>query len=165
MQDVFIVSAVRTAIGKMGGTLANVQPEMLATITIEEAIRRAGVEKENISEVIFGQTKQSADAANLARVAALMAKIPEEVPAYTVMRQCASGLQAVNNGAQAIMSGIADVIVAGGTESMSNAPFYLRNARYGYNAGNGVLVDANTESQPRSQPMGRIWKFDDGNDG
>ena len=153
MQDVFIVSAARTAIGKMGGALAGVQPETLAMITIEEAVKRAGIDKESISEVIFGQTKQSADAANLARVAALMAKIPVQVPAYTVMRQCASGLQSVNNGAQAIMSELADIIVAGGTESMSNAPFYLRNARYGYGAGNGVLVDSNTESQPRSQPI------------
>ncbi|MEX1378088.1 MAG: thiolase family protein [Eubacteriales bacterium] len=153
MQDVFIVSAVRTAIGKMGGAIASVQPEELAKITIEEAIERAGIDKESISEVIFGQTKQSADAANIARVAALMSKIPVHVPAYTVMRQCASGMQSVNSGAQAIMSDLAGIVVAGGTESMSNAPFYLRNARYGYNAGNGILVDSNTESQPRSQPI------------
>ena len=75
-----------------------------------------------------------------------------DVPAYTVMRQCGSGLQAVNNGAQAIMCGLADIVVAGGTESMSNAPYYLRGARFGYGAGNAVLVDSNTESQPRSQP-------------
>ena len=104
------------------------------------------------SEVIFGQAKQSADAANLARVAALRAGLPVEVPAYTVMRQCGSGLQAVNNGAQAIMCGLADIVVAGGTESMSNAPYYLRRARFGYGSGNAVLVDSNTESQPRSQP-------------
>lgn len=154
MQEVVIVSAVRTAIGKIGGTLKNVQPEDLATIVIKEAIKRAQIDQESIDEVVFGQTKQSADAANLARVAALKAGIPVEVPAYTVMRQCGSGLQAVNNGAQAIMCGLANVIVAGGTESMSNAPYYLRNARYGYVSGNGVLVDPNTESQPRSQPMG-----------
>ena len=81
------------------------------------------------------------------------ARIPIEVPAYTVMRQCGSGLQAVNNGVEAIMCGRADVIVAGGTESMSNAPYYLRNARYGYGADNGLLIDSNTESQPRSQPI------------
>ncbi len=104
-------------------------------------------------KLFFGQTKQSADAANLARVAALKAKIPIEVPAYTVMRQCGSGLQAINNAVQSIWSGVADIVVAGGTESMSNAPFYLRNARYGYKAGNAILVDSNTESQPRSQPV------------
>lgn len=153
MQEVVIVSAVRTALGKMGGTLKDVSPEDLTKIVIEEAVKRANVEVAHIDEVIFGQTKQSADAANLARVAALKAGIPIEVPAYTVMRQCGSGLQAVNNAAEAVMCGRADVIVAGGTESMSNAPFYLRRARYGYNSGNGVLVDSNTESQPRSQPV------------
>ena len=153
MEEVVIVSAVRTALGKMGGALKNVQPEGLAKIVIEEAVKRAQIENASIDEVIFGQAKQSADAANLARVAALKAGIPIEVPAYTVMRQCGSGLQAVNNAAEAIMCGQADVIVAGGTESMSNAPFYLRNARYGYKAGNGVLVDSNTESQPGSQPI------------
>ena len=128
------------------------QPDDLATIVIQAAIERAGVEPDAIDEVIIGQAKQSADAANLARVAALRAGLPVDVPAYTVMRQCGSGLQAVNNGAQAIMCGLADIVVAGGTESMSNAPYYLRSARFGYGAGNAVLVDSNTESQPRSQP-------------
>jgi acetyl-CoA C-acetyltransferase len=153
VQEVVIVSAVRTAIGKIGGALKNVQPEDLARVVIEEAINRARIETASIDEVIFGQTKQNADAANLARVAALKAGIPIEVPAYTVMRQCGSGLQAVNNAAEAIMCGRSDIIVAGGTESMSNAPFYLRNARFGYNSGNGVLVDSNTESQSGSQPI------------
>lgn len=153
MRDAVVVSAVRTAIGKMGGTLMDIPPEELARVVIEESLKRAGVEKGQVNEVVFGQTKQSADAANLARVAALMAKIPVEVPAYTVMRQCGSGLQAINNAVQSIWSGVADIVVAGGTESMSNAPFYLRNARYGYKAGNAILVDSNTESQPRSQPV------------
>ena len=152
MNEVVIVSAVRTAGGRIGGSLKDVQPEDLATVVIRAAIERAGVEPEAIDEVIIGQAKQSADAANLARVAALRAGLPVEVPAYTVMRQCGSGLQAVNNAAQAIMCGLADIVVAGGTESMSNAPYYLRGARFGYGAGNAVLVDSNTESQPRSQP-------------
>ena len=129
------------------------QPEDLARTVIKAAVERAGVEPEAVDEVIIGQAKQSADAANLARVAALKAGLPVEVPAYTVMRQCGSGLQAVNNAAQAIMCGLADIVVAGGTESMSNAPYYLRGARFGYGAGNAVLVDSNTESQPRSQPV------------
>ncbi len=153
MNEVVIVSAVRTAGGRIGGGLKDVQPEDLAKVVIEAAIQRAGVEPEAVDEVIIGQAKQSADAANLARVAALRAGLPVEVPAYTVMRQCGSGLQAVNNAAQAIMCGLADVVVAGGTESMSNAPYYLRGARFGYGAGNAVLVDSNTESQPRSQPF------------
>ena len=105
-----------------------------------------------VDEVILGQTKQSADAANLARVAALKAGFPVEVPAYTVMRQCGSGLQAVHNAVQAIWSGEAEIVVAGGVESMSLAPYYLRGARFGFIAGNTVVVDSNTESQPRSQP-------------
>jgi acetyl-CoA C-acetyltransferase len=106
-----------------------------------------------VDEVILGQTKQSADAANLARVASLKAGLPIEVPAYTVMRQCGSGLQAIRNAAHQIMVGEADIVVAGGVENMSKAPYYLRGARYGYGAGNAVLVDSNTESQPRSQPI------------
>jgi acetyl-CoA C-acetyltransferase len=152
MNEVVIASAVRTAGGRIGGSLKDVQPDDLATVVIKAALKRAGVEPEAVGEVIIGQAKQSADAANLARVAALRAGLPVEVPAYTVMRQCGSGLQAVNNAAQAIMCGLADIVVAGGTESMSNAPYYLRGARYGYGAGNAVLVDSNTESQPRSQP-------------
>jgi len=153
VNEVVIVSAARTAGGRIGGSLKDVQPEDLAKVVIAAAIQRAGVEPEAVDEVIIGQAKQSADAANLARVAALRAGLPAEVPAYTVMRQCGSGLQAVNNAAQAIMCGLADIVVAGGTESMSNAPYYLRGARFGYGAGNAVLVDSNTESQPRSQPF------------
>jgi acetyl-CoA C-acetyltransferase len=152
VNEVVIVSAARTAGGRIGGSLRDVQPEDLAKVVIQAALERAGVEPEAVDEVIIGQAKQSADAANLARVAALRAGVPVAVPAYTVMRQCGSGLQAVNNGAQAIMCGLADIVVAGGTESMSNAPYYLRGARFGYGAGNAVLVDSNTESQPRSQP-------------
>ena len=152
MNEVVIVSAARTAGGRLGGSLKDVQPEDLAKVVIQAAVERAGVEPEAIDEVIIGQAKQSADAANLARVAALRAGLPVAVPAYTVMRQCGSGLQAVNNGAQAIMCGLAEIVVSGGTESMSNAPYYLRGARFGYGAGNAVLVDSNTESQPRSQP-------------
>jgi len=153
MNEVVIVSAVRTAGGRIGGAIKDVQADDLAVVVIKEAMQRAGIEPECVDEVVFGQTKQSADSANLARVAALRAGLPVEVPAYTVMRQCGSGLQAVHNAAQAIMTGLADVVVAGGTESMSNAPYYMRGARYGFRSGNTVLVDSNTESQPRSQPV------------
>jgi len=152
MEEVVIVSAVRTAVGRLGGGLRDVEPEDLAKIVINEAMIRAGVEPGEVDEVIMGQAKQSADAANLARVAALKAGIPVEVPAYTVMRQCGSGLQSVHNAAASIMIGEADIVVAGGVESMSKAPYYLRGARYGYGAGNALLLDSNTESQPRSQP-------------
>jgi acetyl-CoA C-acetyltransferase len=152
MTDVVIVSAVRTAIGRLGGALRDVQPEELARVVITAAVERAGVEPADVDEVVVGQTKQSADAANLARVAALKAGFPVSVPAYTVMRQCGSGLQAVGNAVQAIRAGDAEIVVAGGVESMSLAPYYLRGARFGLRLGNGVLVDPNTESQPRSQP-------------
>jgi acetyl-CoA C-acetyltransferase len=153
MEEIVIVSAVRTAVGRLGGGLRDVEPDILGKIVIEEAIRRAGIEPGEVDEVILGQTKQSADAANLARVAALRAGVPIEVPAYTIMRQCGSGLQAIHNAACQIMAGEADIVVAGGVENMSKAPYYLRGARYGYGAGNAVLVDSNTESQPRSQPI------------
>jgi acetyl-CoA C-acetyltransferase len=152
MNDVVIVSAVRTALGRFGGTIKDVQPEDLAKIVILAAVERAGIEPASVDEVIIGQTKQSADAANVARVAALKAGFPVEVPAYTVMRQCGSGLQAVQSAAQAIRCGDAEIVVAGGIESMSLAPYYLRGARFGFVSGNTVVVDSNTESQPRSQP-------------
>ena len=152
MTDVVIVSAVRTALGRLGGALKDVQPEDLARVVLTAAVERAGVEPPEVDEVVMGQTKQSADAANLARVAALKAGFPVEVPAYTVMRQCGSGLQAVGNALQAIRAGDAEIVVAGGVENMSLAPYYLRGARFGFRLGNSVLVDPNTESQPRSQP-------------
>jgi acetyl-CoA C-acetyltransferase len=153
MTDVVIVSAVRTALGRLGGALKDVQPEDLAQVVITAAVERAGVEPAEVDEVVMGQTKQSADAANLARVAALKAGFPASVPAYTVMRQCGSGLQAVGNALQAIRAGDAEIVVAGGVENMSLAPYYLRGARFGFRLGNSVLVDPNTESQPRSQPF------------
>ncbi len=152
MNEAVIVSAVRTAVGRIGGSLKDVQPEDLTKVVIQAAISRASLEPACIDEVIIGQAKQSADAANLARVASLKAGLPIEVPAYTVMRQCGSGLQAIHNAVASIMIGEADIVVAGGVENMSKAPYYLRGARYGYGAGNAVLVDSNTESQPRSQP-------------
>jgi acetyl-CoA C-acetyltransferase len=152
MTDVVIVSAVRTALGRLGGALKDVQPEELARVAIAAAMERAGVAPAEVDEVVMGQTKQSADAANLARVAALKAGFPVEVPAYTVMRQCGSGLQAVGNALQAIRAGDAEMVVAGGVENMSLAPYYLRGARFGFTSGNAVVVDPNTESQPRSQP-------------
>ena len=152
MNDVVIVSAVRTALGRVGGSLKDVPPEDLARVVLLAAVVRAGIEPASVDEVIIGQTKQSADAANLARVAALKAGFPVEVPAYTVMRQCGSGLQAVHNAVQAIRSGEAETVVAGGVESMSLAPYYLRGARFGFLSGNTVVVDSNTESQSRSQP-------------
>lgn len=152
MQDIAILSAVRTPIGSLGGSLKNVQPEKLLETAYTGAIAKAGIAVADIDEVIAGQTKQTTDAPNVARVAALLAKIPEEIPSYTVHRQCASGLQAIWNGMQEIWCGDAELVLAGGVESMSTAPFYIRGARFGVGSGNGVFVDPNVESQPRSQP-------------
>ncbi|KAA9022562.1 thiolase family protein [Niallia endozanthoxylica] len=159
MKSVYIVDSVRTAIGKMGGALKDVQPEVLAAKVIEEIVNRANIGKQSVDEVILGQTKQSSDAPNIARSALLRAGLPVDIPGYTVQRQCGSALQAINNGAQQIMCGLSDVILAGGVESMSLAPFYIRNARYGVGTGNTELVDSNTESQVRSQPVEQYGKL------
>lgn len=152
MKQPYIVEAIRTPIGQMGGTLKDVPVDYLAEKVIREIINRT--EKEiKIDEVILGQTKQSADTPNLARLAALRADLPVTVPGYTVHRQCGSGLQAINSADMQIKLGLSDIIIAGGAESMSTAPYYLRHARYGYFAGNGELLDSNTESQSRSQPI------------
>ncbi len=159
MKDAVIVSAVRTAIGKLGGSLQDVLVEQLASQTIRAAIARSGVADESIDEVVLGHAKQSSDTPNLARVAALYADLPIELSAYTVHRQCGSGMQAVISATQSIRLGDVQVIVAGGAESMSTAPYYIRQARFGYRSGNGELLDPNTESQPKSQPVemyGRI---------
>ena len=120
MQDIAILSAVRTPIGNIGGTLKNIQPEKLLEIVFSGAIEKAGIKASDIDEVIAGQTKQSTDAPNIARLSSLMAKIPEEIPAYTVHRQCASGLQAIWNGMQAICCGDADVVSSFGWEEASS---------------------------------------------
>lgn len=162
MRDVYIVAAARTAIGKMGGALKDVQPEELARVVLDAVPGRAGIEKSDVDMVILGQTRQSTDAANIARVAALMADYPETVPAYTVMMQCSSGMQAIHSAADTIRCGNADVIVAGGVESLSNAIFYLRGARYGLGTGNTQLVDSVPEGQLRSQPIDKYGSFNMG---
>lgn len=152
MRNVVVVSAVRTPLGTIGGTLKNVQPETLAKVAMEGAIEKAGIKKEDIDEVIFGQAKQTTDAPNLARLSSLMVQIPEEVPAYTIHRQCASGMQSILSGVQQIQTGYSDICLVGGVESMSTAPFYIRGARFGVGNGTTQFVDPNTESQPKSQP-------------
>ena len=160
--NVVITSAVRTAIGNLGGTLKNIAPEDMTKVVIERAIEKSQIEKTQIEEVVIGQTKQTTDAPNIARVASLKAGIPEEVPGYTVHRQCSSGMQAIINASWQIQAGYGGVILAGGVESMSTAPYYIRKARYGYGSGNGELLDPNTESQPRSQPIEMYGSFNMG---
>ncbi|MFS0787996.1 thiolase family protein [Shouchella sp. 1P09AA] len=157
--DVYIVEAVRTPIGKIGGSLAQHYDDQLLAHTLESLVKRVDGKLDAIDEIIVGQGKQSTDSPNIARIGLLKAGWSEAIPAYTIHRQCGSGLQAVNSGAQQIMSQLADVVVAGGVESMSTAPYYLRGARFGLGAGNGVLLDPNTESQPRSQPKEQYGEF------
>lgn len=152
MKDVYILSAARTAMGSIGGTLKNTQPEELLKVALEGALNKSGVAKEALDEVICGQAKQTTDAPNIARVVSLMMRIPEETPAYTVHRQCASGMQAILSAMQQIQCDYSDIVLTGGVESMSTAPFYIRGARFGVGNGNGVFVDPNIESQPKSQP-------------
>lgn len=141
MRDVVITSAVRTAIGYFGGTLKDVLPADLAKVVIKKAMDRSSVKGEEIDDVILGCILQRSDEPNVGRVAALKAGIPVEVPGYTVNRLCASGLQAVVNGAQVIKLNEADIIVAGGVENMSAAPYVLRGARWGYRLRHGEITD------------------------
>ena len=153
MKEVVLIDGARTPVGKIGGTLKDIHPEQLSSLVMQKILQRNDIKAENIDEIIWGHAKQSSDQPNIARLAALVAGFPIEIPAYTVHRQCGSGLQAVMNAAQQIMTDNADLILAGGAESMSTAPYYIRKGRYGYGAGNGVIVDPNTESQPCSQPQ------------
>ena len=151
--DVVIIDGCRTAVGNMGGTLKSIPAVDLATVCLKGIIERTGVDAAQIDDVILGQCRQTSDEPNIARVAALQAGIPVEVPAYTTMRQCASGMTAVHNAYSAIKAGVNDLVLAGGTESMSRGVFYIRDARYGVGTGNTELVDAITEGQFRSQPQ------------
>ncbi len=150
MENVYIMGAVRTAVGKYGGSLKSVPAHTMGALVIQEAIRRAGVNKEWIDEVILGEVRQSTEASNIARCAALEAGLPENVPGFTVNRLCASAMQALFSGCQEIWCGEADVIVAGGTENMSRAPHYLRHERWG--DGPLTLVDSNIEAGTTAQP-------------
>lgn len=153
MKDAVIVESVRTPIGKLGGALSNVLVDFLAAKVIKEVVNRSELDPGLVDEVILGQAKQNADSSNLARLALLRTELPVQIPGYTLHRQCGSGLQAINNADMQIKLGLSDVVIAGGAESMSTAPYYIRQARYGYRSGNGLLLDPNTESQPYSQPI------------
>lgn len=150
MENVYIMGAVRTAVGKYGGSLKSVPAHTMGALVIQEAVRRSGVNKEWIDEVILGEVRQSTEASNIARCAALEAGLPENVPGFTVNRLCASAMQATFSGCQEIWCGEADVIVAGGTENMSRAPHYLRHERWG--DGPLTLVDSNIEAGTTAQP-------------
>ncbi|SDB45406.1 MULTISPECIES: acetyl-CoA C-acetyltransferase [unclassified Butyrivibrio] len=140
-QKVVLAGACRTAIGKMGGALSNTPAADLGSIVIKEALNRAGVKPEQVDEVLMGCVIQAGLGQNVARQASIKAGLPVEVPAVTINVVCGSGLNCVNMAAEKILSGDADIVVAGGMENMSMAPFALDKARFGYRMNNGVLKD------------------------
>ncbi len=142
MNEVVIVSAVRTAIGNFGGSLAPVSAVELGTIAAREAIRRAGVHATEISESIIGNILSAGLGQNIGRQIAINAGVPDTSPAMTINKLCGSGLRAVSMAAQFIMLGDADVVLAGGTESMSNAPYLLMQGRNGFRMGHGQVMDS-----------------------
>ncbi|WP_420581816.1 acetyl-CoA C-acyltransferase [Reichenbachiella sp.] len=141
MQEVYIVSAVRTPIGSFGGSLSSLTATKLGSIAITGALEKAGVKAESVDEVFMGNVVSAGLGQAPARQAAIGAGIGYNVPCTTINKVCASGMKSVMLGAQSIMLGHADVIVAGGMESMSNVPYYVPKARYGHGYGHGQLLD------------------------
>ena len=141
MREVVIASAARTALGSFGGSLKDVPAAELGAIVIKEAVKRAGINPEQVEEVVMGNVIQAGLGQNVARQATLKAGLPNEVPAMTINKVCGSGLRTVALAAQMIKAGDADIVVAGGMENMSAAPYVLDKARWGQRMGDGKLVD------------------------
>ncbi|MDU1312755.1 MAG: acetyl-CoA C-acetyltransferase [Clostridium septicum] len=142
MREVVIVSAVRTPIGSFGGSLKDVSVADLGATVIKEAVARAGIKGEQVEEVLMGNVIQAGLGQNVTRQAAVRAGLPVEIPAMTINKVCGSGLRTVALAAQMIKAGDADVVVAGGIENMSSAPYLLRTARWGQRMGDGKMVDS-----------------------
>lgn len=141
MRDVVIVSAVRTPVGSFLGALGQIPAVELGALVIKEAMKRAGINPEQVDEVIMGNVLQGALGQNPARQASIMAGIPQEIPSWSLNKVCGSGIKSVVCATQAIIAGDADIIIAGGMESMSLAPYALPKGRIGYRMGNGTLMD------------------------
>src|SRR6185436_10474944 len=140
--EALILSACRTPIGSFGGALKDVSAVDLAAIVVREAVTRAGVAPADVGDVVLGCVLQAGAGMNVARQAGLKAGIPREVPGETVNRVCGSGMQAVVHAIEALRVGYVDTMVAGGTESMSNAPYLLKGARWGYRMGHAQAIDS-----------------------
>ena len=140
-KKVVLAGACRTAIGKMGGALSNTPAADLGAIVIKEALNRAGVKPEQVDEVLMGCVIQAAQGQNVARQASIKAGLPIEVPAVTLNVVCGSGLNCVNQAAAMIKAGQADIVVAGGMENMSMAPYAMTKARFGYRMNNATIID------------------------
>ena len=141
MENIVIVSGARTAVGKFGGSLKEFEASDLGAFAIKAAVERAGIELSDVDEVVMGCVATAAENAFMARMCSLKAGIPVEAGAITVNRLCSSGLQAIVTGAMEIQCGFANIVVAGGAESMDNIPFYIRKARFGYRMGHGEFED------------------------
>ncbi|MGA3193660.1 MAG: thiolase family protein [Terriglobales bacterium] len=141
MNPVYILSAVRTPIGKFGGSLASLTAADMGAIAAKAAMERAGVQPGQVEETIFGNARQAGGGPNPARQISIRSGVPQEVPAYTVNKACASGIKSIALGCQEIATGNLDCVLAGGTESMSRLPYYLEGARWGHRLGNQELVD------------------------
>ena len=141
MNNVVIVSATRTAVGKFGGSLKDLSPGQLGSVVLKDALKRVNVENREVKEVVMGNVLGAGHGQNVARQSAIWAGIPKEVPSYCVNKVCGSGLKSVILGAQSIMLGDADVVLAGGMESMSTAPYALKKNRWGAKMGNDEVVD------------------------
>jgi acetyl-CoA C-acetyltransferase len=142
MTDVVISAAARTAVGSYGKSLKDVPPTELGATAVSAALERAGVEGERVDQVVFGNVIHSApEDMYMARVVGMKAGIPKEVPAFTVNRLCGTGVQSIVSGAQAIQTGDAGVVVAGGAESMSRGPYWMPSARFGARMGEAKMVD------------------------
>jgi acetyl-CoA C-acetyltransferase len=141
MRDVVIASAVRTAVGTFGGALRDIPAVELGKIAVQEAIKRAKIRPEQVEEVILGNVLTAGQGQNPARQVLIRSGIPKEIPATTINKVCASGLKSVMMAAQVIKAGDADIVMAGGIESMSMAPFLLSGARWGYRMNDGALID------------------------
>jgi len=139
--DVYILSAVRTPIGKFGGSLSSMTAADMGVVAAKAAMERAGVRPEQVEETIFGNARQAGGGPNPARQISIRSGVPQEVPAFTVNKACASGMKSIELGFHEIVSGNLDCVLAGGTESMSRLPYYLDGARWGYRLGNQELVD------------------------
>ena len=141
MRDLYIVNCCRTAIGTFGGALKNTPAAELGAITVKEALNRAGVKPEQVDEVMFGGVLTTALGQNVARQVGVKAGIPYSVPAYTVNMVCGSGMKTVIEAARTILAGDAEIIVCGGTENMSQAPFALPDERWGARMGDKKVID------------------------
>ncbi len=141
MNNVVIVSATRTAVGKFGGSLKDFSPGQLGSVVMKDALKMAKVEQSEVEEVIMGNVLSAGHGQNVARQAAIGAGIPKEIPSFCVNKVCGSGLKSVVLGAQSIMLGDADIVLAGGMESMSMAPYALKKNRWGAKMGNDEVVD------------------------